>query len=146
MSGLNNNTRQKEFINHVLDQFYTLAVSDFLIGYQFRKIRETVDQNVDDFLFPPLQAFSSHLKRIHAFWHMQLLGEKRPSDMKAFDLIEAHRYLRINSGELDRWVMLFKITLEKELKFHQNAETRELSERWLNKVELFQSKMRNYLI
>ena len=140
-----NNNRAKEFINSVLDDFYTQAVSDFLIGYQFRKIKELPESSVEDVLFPALAAFSTHLARIRLFWHIQLLGAKRPADIAPFDLIVAHRDLRINQGELDRWVLLFKATLARHQQGEQDAALDELAHEWLKKVDIFKGKLQQLI-
>lgn len=137
--------RAKEFINIVLDDFYTQAVSDFLIGYQFRKIKELPERSVEDVFFPALAAFSTHLARIRLFWHIQLLGAKRPSDIAPFDLIVAHRVLRINQGELDRWVLLFKATLSRHQAREQSPELDELAQEWLKKIDIFKHKLQQLI-
>ena len=139
------NVRAKEFINNVLDAFYTQAVSDFLIGYQFRKIKELPESSVEDVLFPALEAFSTHLARIRLFWHIQLLGAKKPQDVAAFDLIVAHRSLRINQGELDRWVLLFKQTLARHQSSERDKELDELVCEWLKKVDIFKGKLQQLI-
>lgn len=152
MVAATSNARAKEFINSVLCDFYRQAVSDFLIGYQFRKIKEAAETTFEDIFFPELEAFSSHLARIEAFWLIQLLGEKRPENEPPFDLIAAHSYLNIKRGELSRWVFLFKQTLEanrvraiRETP-HDAHEINTLSERWLLKVELFRDRMERNLL
>ncbi len=148
----NNNTRAKRFVNIVLRDFYRQAVSDFLIGYQFRKIKEAAETTFEDIFFPELEAFSSHLARIEAFWLIQLLGEKKPESEPPFDLISAHAYLNIKRGELSRWVFLFKQTLavNREREVMENPpyaqEIIDLSQQWLLKVDLFQERMEKNLI
>ncbi len=146
------NSRAKEFINIVLRAFYQKAVSDFLLGYQFRKIKEKAETTFEDIFFPELEAFSSHLARIEAFWLIQLLGEKKPAGEPPFDLIKSHAPLNIKAGELSRWVLLFKETLEYTLRDEitkspqSQIELTELSKNWLEKVEIFQDRLKNSLL
>ena len=146
MNEVSNNSRQKEFVTQTLDIFYTQAVSDFLIGYQFRKIKERAETSYEDIFFPALSAFSTHLARIRAFWYIQLLGDKKPEGEAPFDLISAHLPLRINAGELDRWIFLFKNTLEGERQKIDLEDINELCERWLAKVEVFRAKIYQHII
>ena len=139
-------TRQKEFINTVLDAFYTKAVSDFLIGYQFRKIKEGAETTYEDIFFPALGAFSTHLARIRAFWHIQLLAQKKPAAEPPFDLIAAHRPLFIKRGELDRWLLLFEETLALHQTQANDEVINELSACWRAKVALFGTKLKEHLL
>ena len=113
----------------VREAFYKKAVTDFLIGYQFRKIATLKGS---DPLTPPIEAFADHLPRISTFWKMQLLGEKKPENVPPFDLINVHEKLSMRKGELGRWLMLFKQTL------HEH-EDKPLKTLWLEKLDKFET-------
>lgn len=148
MCDVSSNTRQKDFIKKVLRSFYQRAVSDFLIGYQFRKIKEAAETTFEDIFFPELEAFSSHLARIEAFWLIQLLGMKKPEGEPGFDLVRVHLPLRINAGELSRWLLLFKEVLKEEVEKQKEdrAHLEELAQRWESKVDLFATKIRREIL
>lgn len=109
-----------KIILKVIISFYELATKDFIIGYHFRNI----------------QNFDEHIPHIARFWQIQLLGA--PTRGESFDLIKKHLPLMINQGQLARWIFLFK----------QNLDQYELSDKdkniWINKVEWFADKMKNY--
>jgi truncated hemoglobin YjbI len=114
-------------ISKIVLEFYQKATTDFLIGYQFRKIQTKEGINP---LLPPIEAFSEHLPRIEKFWRMMLTGEKL-EDSTPFNLLELHRDLKIRKGELDRWILLFIETLE------ESNIDQYLKENWLIKIEDF---------
>jgi truncated hemoglobin YjbI len=126
-----NKVDNQKFILTIVTAFYEKAVSDFLIGYQFRKIATKKGAHP---LRPPIEAFAEHIPRIAVFWEMQLLGEKLPKEQKPFDLISLHHELSIRKGELGRWLLLFKETLnQSEYKDHS------LTKEWLAKLNHFES-------
>ncbi len=132
-------TDQKaQLIKEVTYSFYEKAVSDFLIGYQFRKIQEF--KSVDP-LSPPLEAFKSHLPRIEKFWRIQLLGERLTKEDKRFDLINIHKALNPNKGEVLRWVKLFNATLDE----YECAENKDLIKEWRKKVSEFEKRFLTFL-
>lgn len=95
-------------IDHLVEHFYERATRDVLIGYQFRKIAQEKGAHP---LAPPMEAFRDHLPRIQAFWRLQL-GVMKPGDREqSFDLLNVHDRLRLNPGELDRWLVLFRESL-----------------------------------
>ncbi len=122
-------------IDYVIDHFYGKATTDFLIGYQFRKIQEWEGE---DPLLPPLTAFESHLPRIKSFWYMQLLGRPLTPGQRPFDLIGVHKRLHMKVGELGRWVLLFKESLSEGRQKYPDHESLFLN--WENKIELFKGK------
>lgn len=93
-----------EIINRVTRSFYKKAINDVFIGYHFRKI--TGEKGP----ISTIEDFSEHLEKINAFWQAQLLGIKLPKGVA--HLLQAHVYLKIRIGELGRWVVLFKQTLD----------------------------------
>ena len=129
--------KNDQIISKIVLEFYKLATTDLIIGYQFRKIQTSTDVNP---LTPPIEAFKDHLPRIEKFWRMILLGEKL-LDEAPFDLIELHRKLNINSGELDRWVLIFK----KVLTLHSNEKDAQLNKEWDEKIDDFQKRFKRFL-
>lgn len=116
-----------DLIDQIVEDFYRLATVDVLIGYHFRKIREKDGEHP---LKPPIEAFSKHLPRIAHFWRIQLFGEKLQGER--FDLIRVHRELGILPGELGRWLLLFRQTLQK---YDQNDQ---LIVQWQQKLDHFE--------
>jgi hemoglobin len=82
-------------IHQVVSQFYDKAKNDVLIGHHFRIILD----------------FEAHIPRIVAFWEIQLLGSTG-AKTPPFDLINVHAPLGIKRGEIGRWLVLFRKTLE----------------------------------
>jgi truncated hemoglobin YjbI len=90
---------QNEWIFEVVNSFYDKAKNDILIGYHFRNIPD----------------FNTHIPRISAFWELQLLGKtSRPFEGGAFDVMNVHMPLKIKRGELGRWLLLFRKTLDEK--------------------------------
>ena len=119
----------------IVREFYKKATTDFLIGYQFRKIQ--TKEGLDP-LLPPIEAFTEHLPRIEKFWRIILVGEKLDSS-KPFNLIDIHRNLNIRKGELGRWVILFIETLE------SSSIDSALKAEWIIRVEDFRSRFERML-
>lgn len=105
-----------EYIQSIVHNFYAKATTDVIIGFLFRGI------DMDE-----------HLPRITNFWRMQLLGETGLEE-KPFNLIQAHDYLNLKRGQVDRWVVLFKQTLE-ESNGDQN-----FIKQWEEKITAFRSR------
>lgn len=138
----------KDIISKVVWDFYSKATSDFLIGYQFRKIIN--QQESPDPLRPPVEQFSEHIPKIIHFWELQLLSspynKKKNSHLKkiTFDLIDTHQKLSIRKGELARWVLLFYQTLEGFHERHRNEQQIcTLLEVWRKKIHHFDQKFKN---
>lgn len=110
---------QNELIFRVVDQFYAKAKVDILIGYHFRVIED----------------FDTHIPRIAAFWEMQLLGKTERKFGEKFDLINVHTPLIIKRGELGRWLLLFKKTMDEE--FPQEGLS-DLKQLWLERLVFFE--------
>ena len=122
----------ENIVEEVVRDFYEKAINDFMIGHHFRKIAEF---KLKDPLHSPIEAFSSHIPRIVEFWKTQLLAHK---SKEKFNLILAHQYLCIRKGELGRWVVLFKETLnEKKEKYPDSQDFLNL---WEEKINHFQKK------
>ena len=115
-------------ILEVVTDFYSKATIDFLIGYQSRKI--------DD--------FDSHLPRIASFWELQLNGNISNREHLPFKLIEVHFPLKIKKGELGRWTILFKQTLDRSIE--RGLINKEQSVLWMEKVKFFEDKLYQRLI
>jgi hemoglobin len=89
-----------ETIYAITHDFYQLAIKDILIGYHFRVIPD----------------FATHIPRIANFWHMQIHGKFHRLETHPFNLVASHLPLKINSGEINRWTLLFSSVLEEYVK------------------------------
>lgn len=127
-------------IDQIVTAFYKKAVSDFILAYQFKKIAATQSESGHP-LKTPIEAFSHHLPRISLFWKNQLLGTPLPQDTKPFDLIKIHQPLSIRRGEVGRWLVLFKETLDEQLS--EEKEDQELKEKWIQKLARFEKAILN---
>ena len=108
------------WIDLVVNSFYEKAKTDILIGYHFRNIQD----------------FQSHIPRIVAFWEIQLRGQSEKPIRPQFDVLNAHIPLNIKKGELGRWLLLFKQTLEEQTIGH--PEFLDLKDKWLLKLRFFE--------
>ena len=81
-------------------------------------------------------AFYEHIPRIAAFWDIQLLGSTEKTLTEPFDVMKVHIPLQIKRGELGRWLVLFRKTLEEEVVAH--PEFNELKELWLTRLIFFE--------
>lgn len=118
-------------IEKITRSFYEKAINDVFIGYHFRKITSNQGplSNIED--------FNEHLQSINAFWQSQLLGIKLPKNVA--NLLAAHEYLKIRKGELGRWVILFKQTLEE-----YREENPKFINIWENKIDTFKLGFEKY--
>ncbi len=121
----------RELLQEIVTEFYKTATTDFMIGYHFRKI--ATEQSADP-LSPPIEAFSDHIPRITTFWEIQLTG-KTDQEYEPFDLISIHKKLSIRKGEVGRWVLLFKQTLE-----NYRDDQPELVSKWEEKIAEFEKR------
>lgn len=121
----------REFIEIIVTDFYKAATTDFLIGYQFRKI--ATEEGADP-LSPPIEAFKTHIPRITTFWEIQLTGGT-DHPYEPFDLIRVHQKLSIRKGEVGRWVLLFNLTLDEH-----KLKNVELIEKWREKIKEFEER------
>ncbi len=110
---------QDDWILAVIEAFYKKAKEDVMIGYHFRHIQD----------------FESHIPRIAAFWDLQLLGKTQRQIDKKFDVLNAHVPLNIKKGELGRWLVLFKKTLDERL---EQSEQQDLKQKWLERLDFFE--------
>lgn len=116
-------TLEYSTILSIVEDFYDKANNDILIGYHFRVIED----------------FSSHLPRIASFWQLQLTGYLEAKQELPFNLIEVHRVLKINKGEVFRWQMLFQQTLDQ---FEEQKKISSTQKRlWMEKIELFKARI-----
>ncbi len=115
--------KTESLIQLVVERFYEKAKEDILLGYQFAKIKD----------------FDTHIPRIISFWEIQLLGKTDRPIAAPFDLLNAHHPLNIHRGELDRWVVLFKKTLE-ECQVNEDLQTE-----WIRRIEFFREKLSRLL-
>lgn len=111
---------QNEWILSIVKDFYQEATSDVLIGYHFRVITN----------------FDEHIPRIAAFWELQLLGQSSAPIKNNFDIMKVHFPLGIKRGELGRWLVLFKKTLDKKVQI--NPEFQDLKQAWEIKLDFFE--------
>jgi hypothetical protein len=125
---------EKQIIELVILDFYKRATTDIMIGYHFRKIQE---YNLDEFknhpLRPPIEAFSHHLPIINEFWYRQLKGESNDSTIQ-LNVLNKHLYLNIRKGELKRFQIIFKETLEKH---YLELDQLRLFDLWKSKLDHF---------
>lgn len=111
---------ESDWILKVVWAFYDKARVDVLIGYHFRNIAD----------------FDEHIPRIATFWDLQLLGSTQRELKEPFDIMKAHIPLGIKRGELGRWMVLLKKTLDEQTLLH--PEFNELKENWLTKLTFFE--------
>jgi truncated hemoglobin YjbI len=118
---------KNDWILSVVQSFYDKARFDLLIGYHFRNIPD----------------FETHIPRIATFWEMQLLGNPSRKIDKPFDVINVHNPLGIKRGELGRWLVLFRKTLDEQVTLH--PEMKELREEWERRLEVFEGIFLRFL-
>ena len=111
---------QSEWILAVVDSFYQKAKTDVLIGYHFRVIKD----------------FDEHIPRIASFWDLQLLGKTERTLSHPFDVAKLHLALKIKKGEVGRWLVLFRKTLEEMTGAH--PEMKDLAKDWRDKLVFFE--------
>lgn len=108
---------QRELILAVVQSFYDKAKTDVLIGYHFRNIQD----------------FEEHIPRIAKFWEIQLLSDKKIKVEPPFDVVNSHLPLGIKPGELGRWLVLFRKTLDE-----YEGELQDLKSLWLDRLVFFE--------
>lgn len=109
-----------EWIFAVVDSFYKKAKNDVLIGYHFRVIQD----------------FDEHIPRIATFWDIQLLGKTERTLTHPFDIPNLHLALKIKKGEVGRWLVLFRKTLEEMTAAH--PEMNDLADLWRKRLVFFE--------
>ncbi len=110
----------QEWILKVVTRFYDKAKTDILIGYHFRIVQD----------------FETHIPRIAAFWEMQLLGSTERDFGEPFDVMKVHTPMGIKRGEVGRWLVLFKKTLDEEVQ--KRPEFSSMKEKWLKRLDFFE--------
>jgi truncated hemoglobin YjbI len=116
-----------EWILKVVDSFYLKAKTDILIGYHFRVIPD----------------FDEHIPRIASFWDLQLLGKTERKMSSPFDVMKLHQALGIKRGELGRWLVLFRKTLDEET--NAQPEMQSLKDSWEEKLVQFEGIFLRFL-
>jgi truncated hemoglobin YjbI len=104
-------------IASIVKDFYSKAREDILLAYQFKKIAD----------------FDAHIPRIIQFWEWQILGHSPSFKGPPFQILDAHEPLKIKGGEIGRWMVLFRQTLDQ----HHN----DLGN---DQRELFEQKLRHF--
>jgi truncated hemoglobin YjbI len=110
-------------INEIVKSFYARATNDILIGYHFRVI--------DD--------FESHFPRIADFWQLQLTGKMDHPQSLPFDIVTKHVPLKIKTGEVDRWGLLFSKTLDEYVVSSKITEDDKIF--WMQKIQIFKNRL-----
>ncbi|MCM2349771.1 MAG: hypothetical protein NDI69_07105 [Bacteriovoracaceae bacterium] len=118
---------ESEWIFNVVDSFYQKAKVDVLIGYHFWIIND----------------FDTHIPRIASFWEIQLLGTSSRSLEKPFNVVGLHLPMGIKRGELGRWLVLFRQSLQKETQKHPEME--KLAVLWDERLTFFEGVFLRFL-
>ena len=118
---------ENEWILRVVDSFYQKAKTDILIGYHFRIIKD----------------FDEHIPRIATFWELQLLGKSSRPIHEPFDVMRLHLAMGIKRGELGRWLVLFRKSLDRETQIH--PEMKHLQEAWEERLTFFEGVFLRFL-
>lgn len=119
--------KQNDWILNVVQSFYDKAKDDILIGYHFRVVHD----------------FETHIPRIASFWEMQLLGKSSRQVEAPFDVVKIHSVMGIKRGELGRWLVLFRKTLDDQVSLH--PEMNDLKKSWEEKLVLFEGIFTRFL-
>lgn len=116
-----------DWIFDVVNNFYSKARYDVLIGYHFRNIPD----------------FDEHIPRIASFWDMQLTGKTNRKLSHPFDVMNLHQKMGIHRGELGRWLLLFRQSLKEETEKH--PEFTELAADWDERLKTFEGIFLRFL-
>jgi len=119
---------ENEWIFQVVDSFYDKAKIDVLIGYHFRVISD----------------FDTHIPRIATFWELQLLGKPSRKIDEPFDMFNVHLPLLIKPGELGRWLLLFRKTLDEKVSAH--PEFSKLRDTWEERLVTFEGIFKRMIV
>lgn len=109
-----------KLIDRIIHSFYDKAKKDILIGYHFRVIND----------------FDKHIPRIVSFWELQINKEITNKEHLPFNILKKHAPLLINKGEIFRWELLFKQTLNE---FEELTE--EEINNWMSLVDFFKQRL-----
>ena len=110
----------REDIQQVVESFYRKALRDAMIGFHFRHIQD----------------LSTHIPRLTSFWELQLNGQTTHPLDHPFSLIPTHQKMGIKRGQLDRWVVLFKQTLQETFS-NQNDKSEQWAQIWSENIDRF---------
>lgn len=116
-----------DWIFEVVNNFYSKARYDVLIGYHFRNIPD----------------FDEHIPRIASFWDLQLTGKTQRKISHPFDVMNLHAKMGIHRGELGRWLLLFRQTLKEETEKY--PEMTELAADWDERLKTFEGIFLRFL-
>ena len=126
----------RNLIDLLVTAFYKKAVTDPFLKYQFQKIHD----------------FDDHFDRILLFWKLHLLRpnedemEKIRVQKIGSNLIALHRELNIKSGELGRWLLLFRQTIEDYAEKNSlNEEEIVMLVNWQQKLDHFETHFKALL-
>ncbi len=111
---------QSDWIFNVVNSFYDKAKDDILIGYHFRVVKD----------------FETHIPRIATFWELQLMGKASRPQTEPFDVMKIHSAMGIHRGELGRWLLLFRKTLDEQVSLH--PEMFNLKQLWEERLVVFE--------
>lgn len=111
---------QNDWIFNIVNSFYDKAKDDILIGYHFRVVND----------------FQTHIPRIATFWELQLSGKASRPLTEPFDVMRIHAAMGIHRGELGRWFLLFRKTLEEQVALY--PEMQDLKNLWEEKLVIFE--------
>lgn len=107
-------------ILYVVQSFYAKAIDDILIGYHFNDVKSHLDD---------------HVRRVADFWQLQLVGAMNHPQSLPFKVLPVHKKRRIKKGELDRWILLFKQTLDENE--DQLKPYGDIKNDWIKSIEQF---------
>lgn len=116
-----------DWIFEVVNNFYSKARYDVLIGYHFRNIPD----------------FDEHIPRIASFWDLQLTGKTQRNISHPFDVLNLHIKMGIHRGELGRWLLLFRQSLKEETEKH--PEMKKVAEDWEERLQTFEGIFLRFL-
>jgi len=100
-------TYQLAILKTIISDFYKKAINDDLIGFHFNHIKD----------------FDKHITKIEYFWIHVLTTTVSPTLID--HLLTQHKPMPIKMGQLNRWVLLFRETIDFHLE-NEDAERRDL--------------------
>ncbi|HLW56903.1 MAG TPA: hypothetical protein VKY27_05925, partial [Bacteriovoracaceae bacterium] len=83
--------------------------------------------------------FDTHIPRIALFWETQLIGRHVKTITPPLDLMGVHLQMDIKRGELDRWLVLFRKTLD------EFSDYPDLKEIWQERLIFFEKNFSRFL-
>lgn len=117
----------RDEIEKIAYAFYQKAIKDSLIGYHFWK-------------FEDQEKLDHHIPRITSFWEMHLLRTISIPINPPFHLMATHLPLKVRPGEIGRWAVLFKATIDEHY-VDQNAA---ILNEWKMKIDQFHEMFLNH--